>query len=101
MTLPGLVQALLILAVAASSFFSYFNYPKRVLSSLIVGGLFVLLGLFIIAMDWNPPPLLSDAWNFRAPDFYQGTIVFSVGLGIAVGNVAAWLVSVMLQFLRK
>ena len=96
-----MVQALLILVVAASSFFSYFSYPRHVLSSLIIGSLFVLLGLFIIAMNWNPPPSLRDVWNFRAPDFYQGTLIFSVGFGIAVGNVAAWLVSLGLKILRK
>ena len=101
MTLPGLIQALMVFVVAASSFFSYFNYPRHVLSSLTIGGLSILLGLFIIAMNWNPPPSLSDVWNFRAPDFYQGTVIFSVGFGIAIGNVAAWLVSLMLRILRK
>lgn len=101
MTLPGMLQALLILVVAGSSFISYFSFPRHVLSSLVVGGLFAILGLVIISMNWNPPPSLSDVWNFRAADFYQGTFIFSVGVGIAVGNVVAWIVSKGRQILRK
>ena len=101
MTLPGIIQALLILFLSVSSFVAYFRYPRHWYSSLIVGGALILLGLFIISMSWNPPPALSDIWNFRAPDFYQGTIVFSLGVGIALGNISAWLITCMLRLFNK
>ena len=101
MTLPGAIQALLVIIVSVSSFVAYFRYPRHWFLSLVVGGGCVLFGLFIINMNWDPPSSLSDIWNFRAPDFYQGTVIFSAGVGVAVGNVAAWLASCILRMKKK
>lgn len=102
MTLPGIVQALLVLVASISAFVMYFRrYPKQTFVPLIGGGLFILIGFIIIEINWNPPPSLSDVWKFRPTDFYQGTILVSVGAGIVVGNLGAWVVSCVLRALKK
>jgi hypothetical protein len=94
MTLPGFIQALLILIFGVGSFIYYFRSPPRSLFFLLVAGCAaILVGLLLISLNWFAPPTLSDVWNFRAPDFYQGTVLFSLGVGIILGNTSAWLVS--------
>lgn len=102
MTLPGAIQALLILMTSVSAFVMYFRRAsKQGFVAIVAGSLLMLLGLFLIGVGWNAPPSLRDVLYFRPPDFYQGTIIFSLGVGIVIGNIAAWLVSCALRMLKK
>jgi hypothetical protein len=92
-TFPGIVQALLMLICVVASFVSYMRYPQSLLVSLSVGSLLAIAGFVGIRLNWHHTPTLVEVLQFRARDFYQGTVVFSLGIGIVIGSLCAWIVT--------
>jgi len=95
MTFPGIAQAAMVVYCGVFSFKTYFENPSRVLANILLGFLFVGLGVLLISLDWFAPESLDEIWNFQAKDFYQGTVSFSFGVGLIAGNVVAWLFSLL------
>lgn len=92
MTIPGIEELILILIVSVGTFIDWFRSPRPLLSMFAVGCACVIAGLLIISMHWTSPSI-SDILHFRPQDFYIGIPLFSLGVGLTLGNTFAWFVS--------
>ena len=92
-TLPGAVQALMMLIFAVCAFVTYLRSRPGLLPSLALGASAASAGFLIVTLGWGDRPTIDELARFQAREFYQGTVLFSLGVGVFVGSLCSWVVA--------
>lgn len=101
MTIPGIIQAILIAICCVGSYQWYFEKPGQIIGNVFVGCLLIVFGIILaLLMDSFGGPgfvhvTMHEVWTFQAKDFYAGFVIFSLGVGMIIGNVVAFLVAIV------
>jgi len=93
---PGLLQGIfttisLVAVLAAST--ETDDDPKFYLGVILAGSCLAGAGFFIMKMGPFGPESFEEIWKFQPKDFYQGTLLFSMGAGAILGSIVSWLAS--------